>query len=488
MKTMKTIIKSTILCLIVALTSVSCHKDLTIVQKGALTTNEAWASAEDAETCMNGMLSQFRAAYATAYMFWGEYRSGIWGEGMSSRPVSQNVFQNKIDQGNEYTDWQSLYTTINTANVILKHAPELDFSGKEARYNKVMGSAYYTRAFCYYWIARVWGTAPLQLRGLESYDLELLYPHPATKDAILAQVELDLNAAAEHLATVPVEVNRPNINAVNTLKTDYYLWMNKVEKDASALAKARAACNAVLGKASLLSSYADIFDVKKKNNAEEIFVWSMIKDEKEGGFASEWLIPLQYCTTSYHENPVKVGSHQQWMFLTPDHQAFLTADKSDTRAKVTFDSFYDSGTKLDLKWINKFAGTWSNGARVFDSDIIVYRYADVLLFDAEIALAEGNADKAIEQINVVAQRAYGKDNFYAKGKTDAEVKDILVNERLKEFTAEGKIWWDFIRLGVVFDKVPSLNGKENNKNILLWPISKASLDDNQNLTQTEIEL
>ena len=72
---MKTIIKSTILCLIVALTSVSCHKDLTIVQKGALTTNEAWASAEDAETCMNGMLSQFRAAYATAYMFWGEYRS-----------------------------------------------------------------------------------------------------------------------------------------------------------------------------------------------------------------------------------------------------------------------------------------------------------------------------------------------------------------------------------------------------------------------------
>ncbi len=484
---MKTIIKTTVLCLIVAL-STACHKDLNIVQKGALTTNEAWASAEDAETCMHGMMSQFRAAYATAYMFWGEYRSGIWGEGMSSRPVSQNVFMNKIDQGNEYTDWQSLYTAINTANVILKHTPELDFTGKEARYNKVMGTAHFVRAFCYYWIARVWGVGPLQLKGLESYDLDLLYPQPATKAQILAQVETDLNAAGDFLKDVPVAVNMANILAVNTLKTDYYLWMNKVENDASALAKARTACNEVLGKRTLLSNYADIFDVKKKMNEEEIFIWSMIKEEKEGGFQSEWLIPLQYCTTSYHENPVKVGSHQQWMFLTPDHQAFLTSDKTDSRAKVTFDSFYDSGTKLDLKWINKFAGTWENGARVFNSDIIVYRYADVLLFDAEIALAEGNADKAIDQINAVAKRAYGKDNFYKKGQSADAVKEILINERLKEFTAEGKIWWDFIRLGVVFDKVPALKGKENNKNILLWPISKASLDDNQNLTQTEIEL
>ena len=116
---MKSIIKTTVLCLFVALASTACHKDLNIVQKGALTTNEAWASAEDAETCMNGMMSQFRAAYASAYMYWGEYRTGLWGEGMSSRPVSMNIFQNVIDQGNTYTDWQSLYTTINTANVII---------------------------------------------------------------------------------------------------------------------------------------------------------------------------------------------------------------------------------------------------------------------------------------------------------------------------------------------------------------------------------
>ena len=87
----------------------------------------------------------------------------------------------------------------------------------------------------------------------------------------------------------------------------------------------------------------------------------------------------------------------------------------------------------------------------------------------------------------MAKRAYGKDNFYSKGQSVAAVKEILINERLKEFTAEGKLWFDYIRMGVVFDKVPALKGKENKKNILLWPVSKASLDDNKNLQQTEIE-
>lgn len=481
-------IKTILIGILLVFGASSCHKDLVIVQKGALTTNEAWVSAEDAETCMNGMLSQLRAAFASAYMYWGEYRTGLWGEGLSSRPVSMNVFNNVIPYDNTYADWQSLYTTINTANVILKHTPELDFSANPARYDKVMGSTYFVRGFCYWWIARIWGDAPLMLRGLETYEEELLYPFKSAKADLLAQVESDMLQAAGFLESAAIEVNKPNILAVNTLLVDYYLWMYKVEKDDSALEKARNACNAVLGKRSLLPSYADVFDIKKEMNDEDIFVWSMVRDEKEGGFAEEWLIPQQYCTLAYHENPVKVGSHQQWMFLTPDYQAFLSSVPDDTRTKVIFDSFDDPGTHLTLKWINKYPGTWDNAARIFDSDICVYRYADILMFDAEISLAENKPDDAIDSINKIAKRAYGKDGWYAKGQSVSAVESILLDERLKEFAVEGKLWWDYIRFGVVFDRVPSLKGKENNKNILLWPVSKASLDDNQNLKQTEIEL
>jgi len=137
--------------------------------------------------------------------------------------------------------------------------------------------------------------------------------------------------------------------------------------------------------------------------------------------------------------------------------------------------------------MNKYCGSWLNSERIFDSDYILYRYADVVLFDAEICCAENNLPGAIASLNQIARRAYGISYYYPSTlSSDVVLADIL-NERLKEFCCEGKLWWDYIRMGVVFDKVPALSGKSGNKNILLWPISQGSLNDNPNLVQTEIE-
>lgn len=108
------------------------------------------------------------------------------------------------------------------------------------------------------------------------------------------------------------------------------------------------------------------------------------------------------------------------------------------------------------------------------------------MFDAEIKNDQNQKDAAVDALNQVAQRAYGRANFYPKTLTKQEVDAAILREREKEFCAEGKLWWDFIRLGVVFDEVPSLVGRENEKNILLWPISNTAMNKNPNLTQTEI--
>ena len=67
-----------------------------------------------------------------------------------------------------------------------------------------------------------------------------------------------------------------------------------------------------------------------------------------------------------------------------------------------------------------------------------------------------------------------------------DLNEAIVTERMKEFAAEGKLWWDFIRLGVVFKKAPYLIGRENELNILLWPVSKTSINKNPNIIQTGI--
>ena len=217
-----------------------------------------------------------------------------------------------------------------------------------------------------------------------------------------------------------------------------------------------------------------------------IFAISMVKDEKEGGFASDWLVPIQYVSDKYIENPVKVGSHQQWSFMTDEYISILNEVPADTRIKATYETFHDDEKNADLRWINKYAGTWENGARSFCSDIVMYRYPDVLLFDAEICCEENDLDGALASLNQVAQRAYGEEDYY-KTASKEDILDDILTERLKEFCGEGKIWWDYIRMGVVFDRVASLEGKENNKNILLWPVAQTALNLNDNLEQTEIE-
>lgn len=477
------------------LTGVCCHGDLNVVQKGQVTGGDAWINQSSALANMYGMMSSFRAAFATDYMYWGEYRTQIWGKGNETQPSRDFVYTNNIASTHAQADWTSLYTTVNHANLILKYVPGISFTN-EALKNQVLGSAYFVRAFCYYWIGRIWGDAPVLTAGFESDGQEGLFPSRDEASEVFSQVGEDIARAITHLKEADAAAaNIPTLAAAYTLQTDYLLWMAKVRNDSAALAEARIACDNALAAAAgkrLLDNFAEVFSVTNKLNPEVIFAWSMKKDEKEGGFQSDWLCAIQYVSEEYVEKPVKVGSHQQWAMFTEPFRAIIDEKTvggiavEDSRARVSYDYFFDDRKNTTHRWINKYTGTWTEGARVFDSDIIVYRYADLLLFDAEIRNDQNQKDDAVDALNRIARRAYGRDNFYPKTLTKEEVHAAILRERQKEFCAEGKLWWDFIRLGVVFREVPSLVGREREKNILLWPISNTSMNRNPNLVQTEI--
>lgn len=485
------------LCLaVLSMSGAGCHGDLDIAQKGQVTGGDAWEGQSNALANMYGMMSTFRAAFATNYMYWGEYRTQIWGKGNETQPSRDFVYTNNISSTHAQADWTSVYTTINHANLILKYVPGIGFTDERQK-AQVLGAAHFVRAFCYYWIGRIWGDAPVLTEGFESDGQEGLFPSRDPADEVFRQVGDDLKAAVDHLRNAPASgADIPTLVAAYTLQTDYYLWMAKVRKDETALADARTACDNALAAASgkqLLDKFADIFSVTNKLNPEVIFAWSMKKDEKEGGFQSDWLCAIQYVSEKYVENPVKVGSHQQWAMFTESFRQLIDqttvngVQVEDARARVSYDFFLDPEKNNTLhRWINKYPGTWSEGSRIFDSDIIVYRYADLVLFDAEIKNDQNHVSEAVDALNRIAQRAYGRANFYPKTLSQDEVAEAILCEREKEFCAEGKLWWDFIRLGVVFDEVPSLVGREIEKNILLWPISTTSMNRNPNLVQTEI--
>lgn len=462
----------------------ACHDKLDVDQKSAITANSMWQDEGDAVAAVYGAYNKMRSAFADAYIFWGEYRSGLWGPGLATNATYSNAFTNELNSSHTHANWQNLYTTINDCNLILKYTPNISFIN-EADKNKVLANALFIRAFCYYWIGRVWGDAPVLLNGFESGQQDDLYPSREPADRVFDQVRIDLERANELMPEGVADRNQASKAAIHLLQADYYLWMAKVRQGGdAALNLAKQAVDAVVNNSNyaLMTDFSSVFT--SELNQEIVFAWSYVMDEHTGGYPADHLVPVQYISAQYIENPIKVGSHQQWIFLTDEYKHFLSTNANDQRTKVSFETFFDEPKNATFQWINKYAGSWQNQTRVFDADIVVYRYADALLMSAEIENALGNAPLAIDRLNAVAKRAYGITDFYPNALSPQQIDRVILDERKKEFVSEGKIWWDLIRFDVVFDEVPSLVGHENEQNILLWPVHNSSINTNPNIKQT----
>lgn len=221
-------LKNIIILLIVSLMMLpSCNDDLNVENISSVASTSMWKDKDDAEAAMYGLYNQFRSAFSWGYIFWGEYRTGLWGDGLISETSRWQVFQNQIPTNHTYADWTDLYTTINDANLLIKYTPSISFKN-ETEKNTILANAYFVRAFCYYWIGRIWGDAPILLNGFESDKAEDLYPTRNPAVEVFKQVENDIHQA---LSLMPSSINTRNLaspGGINMLRADYDLWMYKV--------------------------------------------------------------------------------------------------------------------------------------------------------------------------------------------------------------------------------------------------------------------
>ncbi|WP_162418592.1 RagB/SusD family nutrient uptake outer membrane protein [Cyclobacterium roseum] len=85
----------------------------------------------------------------------------------------------------------------------------------------------------------------------------------------------------------------------------------------------------------------------------------------------------------------------------------------------------------------------------------------------------------------IRQRAYG-DQFSAVEYSDSgqEANDeAILQERMLELAFEGKRWFDLVRFDQAFERVPSLQGRSNERHLLLWPISLGTISLNAKIEQ-----
>ncbi|MGV3556509.1 RagB/SusD family nutrient uptake outer membrane protein [Larkinella arboricola] len=484
--------KNLIITLLASTIFLACSKELDITPKSQITAGSFWKTQDDVIGARNGMYVRFRAFTNFNLYYLGEARSEIMGTGILNADFRIPYFQNRLHKITAPgPDWGSIYTIIHDVNLILKYGSTIAFTS-ESNKNTILAEAYTMRAYLYYILVRTWGGTPLMLEPTESSDPESIYKPRASEEEVFNQITADLNKALELFP------NNANSNrrsawskpAANALKGDVYLWIAKRRNGGeSALNTALAALREVQqSDVSLLPNFADVFNNANKGNKEILFSVRYNELEAVNNYAGDMYIrdaDLPPGVDAATLQKIGLGGGFNWWAPSETMRKQFSAD--DKRKDKSFVEIYGKDAQGNPTFytsiMTKFSGYVDANGRRFLDDIIIYRYADVLLMIAEAKNALGQDPSA--EINQVRQRAYGdqfeKHRFVSSSKTAND--DAILKERLFELAFEGKRWWDLVRFNKAFDLVPTLADRKGQNNLLLWPISETVLGRNSKLVQ-----
>ena len=478
---------------VAGLAMTACHVDLDIMQDNQLSASNMWKDASDVTLSTYGIYYRIRENFIQDEInmfYWGEARVGdyMWGPSLISRVQNGNMIDvrsSTMSAATTSTNWSKLYTAIDQANAVLKYAPVVPMKDDERGF--AIGQASFARAYCYFWAARLWGDVPLNLQPIESISQPETYPTRTPKAEVYAQIGRDIQTALDNKQYLGTDKYFATADAVNMLKAEYALWMYTQQNGGDTyLDMAEEALNEIgITPTRLLSNYADVFSRDNKRNTEVIF--ALENDQNEGltgGYYIYYCYPSNLIASSYRQNPVPIIATQWWSY-SQNFVDLLRASKNingDMRVDCNMGDGDYGAEGENITWPNKFLGDMSGDVMVRDCDLLYYRYALAVMMDAELKYYQKNYSGALASLNIIAKRAYGKENFYTDTSAEA-VRQALADEYLLEFPCEGVIWWALIRLDKIWDYNPGLD--KNRVNILLWPISASARNKNNKLEQTE---
>ncbi|RAV29545.1 RagB/SusD family nutrient uptake outer membrane protein [Sinomicrobium soli] len=473
-----------------------CEDTVDLKPVSNISSESFWQNEDDVRSALYGMYNQFRSTFDMKTVIWGEFRSGHYGQGASSATEWNEIWENQLNPTSSGTNWSDLYLLINDANLLLSKGAEIPFSDPSEK-DHTLGQAHFVRAFAYFQIVKLWGDAPLVTEGFESTGQEL-EPSRSPKAEILELVKQDISEALNLLGD-EASVNYIGSNAANMLKADIYLWIAKIEGGGdSYLQEAQTAIDEVLAAGYTLEP--DFETVFRDENSSEIILSVFYSDlevgngnrngssgrSQTGTHPSYITLPSLNVVPSDLHNTIPVAPNPQWLDLSDYFlNNVLNPASVDSRTDVTWKSATAQNGSVTT-WINKYIGEEVSGTRLSTSDLIIYRFAEAILFKAEIENALDNTGEAITYLNKIAKRAYNVDNYYT-GLGTSEIDNAILKERILEFVLEGKSWYDIQRFGQSFQIIPSLIGREgeNEGNILLFPVAQDVLSRNFNIKQTE---
>ena len=281
------------------------------------------------------------------------------------------------------------------------------------------------------------------------------------------QIVQDLTEAYAMLPDSPAEKGRVAKGAAAALLGKVYLTLKDYDNSLKYLQEVEK-----FGYA-LLDEPADIFDVNNEGNKEVIFdvqFESGVNGNSEGSRAFQKFSPSGTVSGAVGHN-------------LPTKEVYGLFADNDKRKSAYF--IVTKNGVIGTGKLKQTSVTVADGG----SNIIVLRYADVLLMLAECYAEKNNMPKSNEYLNYIKKRA-GIDEVSLGDAT--LIKEEIALERRKELVNEGHRWFDLVRTGkavevmnAYFVRTPGYNGITISELNYVQPIPQGQIDTDSATKQNE---
>ena len=442
------------LCLL----SACSHDTLDRVPPGAYTFDNFWETPQQLEQAITPGYSSLRGLYSGAIWQLGEYRSD--NTTFTQNPTDNgaaslwddDIFVSGANVSGASGVWNGSYTAIARMNLVLANIDEVTFGASdEPLRERLRAEARFIRGFHYYLLVQHFGDVPLALEPVLTEDAALELDRDPVERVFAEAIIPDLTFAAETLPELWVgsDEGRATSGAARMALAKAHFARRDF---AAALPQLQAIIDSEVYR--LLPDFRSVFAPDNSNNDEIIFAGQYDAGAGQGAtFFYSWL-PLS-SGSDVSMGTVVAGVRAG--INRPTRSLWETYSEDDPRRSATIGVYESSGDTLFYP--SKYIFPPVNGPS--DVDVVIFRYADVLLMYAEALVeTEGGAnvpDEAFNALNAVRARAGQPLAFPFNSDPELDIRTaeefaaFLADERRRELAIESHRWYDLVRYGTVVE-------------------------------------
>lgn len=308
--------------------------------------------------------------------------------------------------------WDDLYRQIYTANTIIEGVMDSE-NGSDQEKKRILAEAKVQRAYAYFILVNLYGqiynsstaSSAIGVPLLTTPDLYVSLDR-ASLETVYGQIVKDLTEAGTELPRVASNNRHPHTGSAHAVLAMVYLQMREFDKAFEQADKA-------------LSYHDQLFD---------------LRELALGNLTLPFLIDNPETFLSKKNKRVYMEQ------LNPGTLSkFATNDLRFTELIQNLQ--FQQNVPADAQGLVK----WYNGDGVEVGPTV----ADMLLIKAEVYARNGDAQKSMDEVNILRKKRFLVEDYIDLTATSADnALDLVIEERQREFIGTGKRWFDMRRFNL----------------------------------------